>query len=61
MAVAFTDIVLAKDSPAGIKVLFSAPDTISIFVIKFSPSSKSSKSLVMSPDDSYWTYSVKRF
>ena len=61
MVVALVDTVLAKDSPAGMKVLFSAPDTISIFVIKFSASSKSSKSLVISPDDSYWTYNVKRF
>ena len=54
MAVALTDIALAKASPAGIKVLFSDPDTISIFVIKFSPSSKSSKSVLeISPDDSY--------
>ena len=47
-------MVLAKASPAGIKVLLSVPDNISIFVIKFSASSKSSESVVMSPDDSYW-------
>ena len=53
VAVASADIVVAKVSPAGMKVLFSTPDNMSIFVIKFSPSSKSSKSVVISPDDSY--------
>ena len=53
-------MVLANASPAGIKVLLSAPDRISIFVIKFSPSSKSSRSVLdISPEDSYCMYNVK--
>ena len=38
MDVAFDDIVVAKDSPVGIKALLSGPDMISIFAAKFSPS-----------------------
>ena len=34
-------MVLANASPAGMNVLLSTPDKISMFVIKFSPSSKS--------------------
>ena len=52
-------MVVAKDSPIGIKALLSGPETISMFAAKFSPSLKVFCVVLISPEDSYWTYNVR--
>ena len=52
-------MVVAKDSPVGIKALLSGPDIMSTFAAKFYPSLKVVWSVLMSPEDSYWMYNVR--